>query len=142
MERHPETRGPETLKLARVEGSRGTFETILSRTPEGEYKFWLTQPAVTGARPRAECKVLAPPGEMENLRMNQPELERAAEESKGRFYTLAEADHLLDDLPTGSRVTVNVPGEPWLVWNYFVLFLMALGSITTEWVLRRQVNLL
>src|SRR5205085_11714865 len=48
VERHPETRGPETLKLARVEGSRGTFETILTRTPEGEYKFWLSQPAVTG----------------------------------------------------------------------------------------------
>jgi hypothetical protein len=86
--------------------------------------------------------VLAPPGEMENLRMNQAELERAAEESKGRFYSLADADRLLDDLPAGSRVTVNVPGDPWLVWNYFVLFLLALGSISTEWLLRRQLNLL
>jgi hypothetical protein len=142
VERHPGTRGPETLKLARVEGSRATFETVLTRTPEGEYKFWLSPPAVTGPRPRAECKVLAPPGEMENLRMNQAELERAAEESKGRFYSLADADHLLDELPAGSRVTVNVPGEPWLVWNYFVLFLLALGAISTEWLLRRQMNLL
>ncbi len=142
VERQPGTRGPETLQLTRVEGSRATFETVLTRTPEGEYKFWLSQPQVTGPRPRAECKVLAPPGEMENLRMNQAELERAAEESKGRFYSLADADHLLDDLPAGSRVTVNVPGDPWVVWNYFVLFALAVGAIATEWLLRRQLNLL
>jgi hypothetical protein len=142
VERRPETRGPETLKLLHVEGSRGTFETVLTRTPEGEYKFWLSQPTVTGARPRAECRVLAPPGEMENLRMNQAEMERAAEESKGRFYSLAEADRLLEELPAGNRVTVNVPGDPWRVWDYFILFVMALGALTTEWVMRRQLNLL
>jgi hypothetical protein len=79
---------------------------------------------------------------MENLRMNQAEMERAAEESKGRFYSLADAERLLDELPAGNRVTVNVPSDPWRVWDYFVLFAMALGALTTEWVMRRQLNLL
>ena len=67
---------------------------------------------MTGPKPRAECKVLAPPGEMERLRMNQAEMERAAEETHGHFYTLADADQLLDDLPAGTRVTLNTPGPP------------------------------
>jgi hypothetical protein len=74
--------------------------------------------------------------------MNQPEMERAAEESHGRFYTLADAGQVLDDLPAGTRVTVSAPGPPWLVWNHVALFGLALGLLTTEWLVRKQKNLL
>jgi len=130
-----------TVQLSKMEGSRATYETLLTQTPEGEYKFWLASPSAT-PKPRAECKVVRPPGEMERLRMNQADMERAAEESHGRFYTIADADRLLDDLPTGTRVTVNAPGPPYVVWNHFALFALALGLLTTEWLLRKQKNLL
>src|SRR5712691_6182361 len=29
----------QTLQLAKLKGSRATYETLLTRTPEGEYKF-------------------------------------------------------------------------------------------------------
>src|SRR5262249_49955710 len=131
-----------TVQLSKLEGSRAAYEALLTQTPEGEYKFWLSQPAAATPRPRAECKVLAPPGELEGLRMNQADMERAAEESQGRFYTLADADRLPDELPAGTRVTVNAPGPPWLVWNSFFLFLAALLFLSTEWLLRKQKNLL
>ncbi len=130
-----------TVQLPKVEGSRATYETMLTQTPEGEYKFWLASPSAT-PKPRAECKVVRPPGEMERLRMNQADMERAADESHGHFYTIADADNLLDDLPTGTRVTVNAPGPPYVMWNHFALFLLALGLLTTEWLLRKQKNLL
>lgn len=130
-----------TVQLPKVEGSRATYETLLTQTPEGEYKFWLASPSAT-PKPHAECQVVRPPGEMERLRMNQADLERAAEESHGRFYTLADADNLLDDLPTGTRVTVNAPGPPYVLWNHFALFMLTLGLLTTEWLLRKQKNLL
>ncbi|HEY7427505.1 MAG TPA: VWA domain-containing protein [Gemmataceae bacterium] len=130
-----------TVQLAKVEGSRATYETLLTQTPEGEYKFWLAQPAAN-PKPRAECKVVRPPGEMERLRMNQTDMERAADESHGRFYTIADADRLLEELPTGTRVTVNAPGPPFVMWNHFVLFLLALLLLSTEWLLRKQKNLL
>jgi hypothetical protein len=130
-----------TVQLSKMEGSRATYETLLTQTPEGEYKFWLASPSAT-PKPRAECKVVRPPGEMERLRMNQTDMERAADESHGRFYTIADADRLLDELPTGTRVTVNAPGPPYVVWNHFALFLLALGLLTTEWLLRKQKNLL
>ncbi|MFO0843137.1 MAG: VWA domain-containing protein [Gemmataceae bacterium] len=131
----------ETVQLAKLEGSRATYETILTRTPEGEYDFKLTEPAAK-PRPEARCKVLAPPGEMERLRMNQPEMEAAATATQGRFYTLATADRLADELPPGTRVTVNAAGPPFLLWNLSALFLLALGLLTTEWLLRKQKNLL
>src|SRR5262249_47491366 len=80
-----------TLKLAHVKGSRGTFEGVLTRTPVGHYEFALDRPLVSGGvQPRAECTVIAPPGELQRTRMNQGEMEEAARESHGRFYTLAE----------------------------------------------------
>jgi hypothetical protein len=130
-----------TVQLSKLEGSRATYEALLTQTPEGEYKLWLSQPAAN-PKPRAEARVLTPPGEMERLRMNRADMERAAEESHGRFYTLADADRLVAELPVGTRVTVNAPGPPYLVWNHFALFLLALGFLTAEWVLRKQNNLL
>jgi hypothetical protein len=131
-----------TVKLARVEGSRATYEGLLTRTPEGRYEFQLSQPAVTGPRPRAECKVLAPPGEREQLRMNQPDLERAARESGGKFYALDEAERLPDELPGGTRVSLHAPGPPWLVWNQPLLYVIALLFLGSEWIIRKQRHLL
>jgi hypothetical protein len=134
-------RETRAIQLSKLEGSRATFEAILTTTPEGEYKFWLSEP-VAKPRPQAECKVLAPPGEMERLRMNQPEMEQAAAATLGKFYSLATADRLIDELPPGTRVTVSAAGPPFLLWNMAGLFLLALALLTTEWLLRKQKNLL
>jgi hypothetical protein len=69
-------------------------------------------------------------------------MERAAEQSKGKFYTLTDAAHLLDDLPTGSRVALNTPGPPWLLWNHFMLFTLVVGLFAGEWILRKRKHLL
>jgi hypothetical protein len=144
--REEERNGPplevQTIQLARVENSRSTFEGLLTRTPEGEYVFWLSSPLVSGNKPRAECRVLAPPGEMELLRMNQVDMERAAEDSHGRFYDLADADRLLKELPPGTRISLNSSGPPWLLWNNPLVFLLALALVTLEWVLRKRKHML
>lgn len=132
----------QTLTLSKVEGSRATYEAVLNRTPEGEYRFWLSAPAVTGPKPRAECRVLVPPGEMDRLRMNQQDMERAAEHSQGGFYTFAEAERLLDELPSGTRVALNSPQPPTTLWNHPAVFALALGLLGTEWFLRKRRHLL
>jgi len=40
--------------------------------------------------------VLPPPANSIDLRMNQADMEQAAHESRGKFYSLADADSLLD----------------------------------------------
>jgi hypothetical protein len=118
------------------------FEALLTRTPEGEYQATLASPTVPGVKPRVEYRVLAPPGEMDLLRMNEPDLERAAQESHGRFYTLADAGGLVDELPAGTRVTLNASGPPLVLWNEFPVFALALFFLTAEWVLRKRKHLL
>jgi uncharacterized membrane protein len=143
VERRGKGEGVQTrsVKLTKLDGSRGTYEAVLTQTPEGEYRFWLAEPAAR-PRPQVECKVLAPPGEMERLRMNQAEMEQAARDTQGKFYNLATADRLLDELPTGHRVAVNAPGPPFLLWNSVLLFVLFLGLFSSEWLLRKLKNLL
>jgi hypothetical protein len=138
---NPQERETRTLQLSRIEGSRASFETILDQTPEGEYRFWLAEPTVQ-PRPQVECKVLAPPGEREQLRMDQPQMEQAAATSQGKFYTLATASQLLDELPAGQQRTVNAAGPAVPLWNSSVLFLLAIGLLTVEWLGRKLWSLL
>jgi hypothetical protein len=132
----------QSLVLAKVEGSRATYEGHLTRTPEGDYQFWLTSPADAEPRPHAECRVLPPPGEMDRVRMNQQDMERAADETHGHFYTLADADNLLQDLPAGTRVALNSTHPPLLLWNRPAVFLLAMVLLTAEWFLRKRKHLL
>ena len=134
-------RETRTLELTRMESSRATYETTLTQTPEGDYRFALVEPSAK-PRPQVECKVLAPPGEMELLRMNQAQMEEAATATQGKFYTLATADRLPADIPAGNRVTVNSQGPPRLLWNSAAVFALLLGLLTTEWLYRKMKNLL
>jgi hypothetical protein len=133
----------QTLRLARVEGSRATYEGYLTRTPEGDYRFQLAAPSVPAEqRPQAQARVQPPPGEMDRLSMNQRDLEQAARATQGRFYTLSDANHLLDDLPAGTRVSVETPQPPQKLWNRAALFGLAIGLLSCEWLLRKRKHLL
>jgi len=132
----------QTLQLAKVEGSRATYEALLARTGEGTYKLWLASPASPGTKPNATAKVLPPAGELDRLRMNQPDLERVAVITKGRFYSLADAEKLPEELPPLPRVTLNQPRPPYLLWNHPSLFALALALICGEWLLRKRHQLL
>jgi hypothetical protein len=137
----PEIEG-QTLALSKVEDSRATFEGLLTRTPVGIYQFGLQSPTVIGPKPHAECKVVMPPGEMDKIQMNKQDMERAAQETQGRFYTLADADNLLPDLPPGTRVSWNTAQPPWLLWNHPIVFVGILAVLTAEWFLRKRKHLL
>jgi hypothetical protein len=132
----------ETLRLAKLEGSRATYEAVLTRTPEGEYRFRLSAPVVADPKPQAESRVLPPPGELDQLQMNRLGMSQAAEETHGRFYSMADAERLLDDLPWVTRVALSAPQPPRLLWNHFAMFALALGLLGTEWTLRKRKHLL
>jgi hypothetical protein len=74
--------------------------------------------------------------------MNRPDLERAALVSRGRFYTLADADRLPEELPPLPRVTLNQPRPPWPLWNHPTVFGLAMVLVTGEWLLRKRQRLL
>jgi hypothetical protein len=132
----------ETLRLAKLEGSRATYEAVLTRTPEGEYRFRLSAPAVPDPKPQAASRVLPPPGELDQLQMNRLGMSHAADETHGRFYSIADADRLVDGLPSGTRVALSAPQPPRLLWNHFAIFALALSLLGMEWTLRKRKHLL
>ena len=71
-----------------------------------------------------------------------PWIERAAQTARGHFYTIADADRLLEELPPLPRVTLHQPRPPWPVWNTPAVFLLALALVGGEWVLRKRQQLL
>jgi uncharacterized membrane protein len=132
----------QTVVPGKVGAARGTYEGRVSPTPEGSYRFRLVAPTGAGETGHVECRVLPPPGEMDRLLMDRAAMQRAAEISQGRFYTVADAEGLLEDLPPGTRVTLNATRPPLLLWNQPVVFIFALGILGSEWFLRRQMHLL
>jgi len=131
-----------SLTLAPREGLRATWETILTRTPEGSYRFSLTQPLVVGAKPKAEGRVLPPPGELDRLQLNEADMQKAARETTGRYYALDRADDIPKELPETQRVALDQPRPPILLWNHPLLFALMLAMLTTEWLARKRSRLL
>jgi hypothetical protein len=133
-----EHRGHTTqrITLHRTAISRGIFEGLVSQPPLGVYHAWVAVPSVEGRAPAVDFTVEPRPGEKERLRMDAAALRRAAERTKGRFYTLADADRLLADLPEGRQVPVEtLPPRP--LWNRWPVLLLFLVLLPTEWVLRK-----
>lgn len=136
----------QTIQLAKLEGSTVQFEGTLQRTREGKYRIRLMTPDVSpiqpdGEKPSAEATVEVPPGELDKIRMNQGELTQAADATQGKFYTLANADDLLEDLPPGVRLSLNAPRPPIVLWNHWLIFLLAVFLASSEWILRKRKHL-
>lgn len=163
-----ETVDVQTIELSQRDGTRATYETLLPRTPEGEYRFVLKTPDVADPKPKAEATVLPPKGELEKIRLNEPHLILAARISRklptqiGRdgitedeiersktddgsaegYYPLDKAAGLLDDLPNKPRVLLNQPRPPIPLWNHWLMFTLVFGLLVGEWVLRKRARLL
>ncbi len=141
LERTP-PQGPserQALQLSPVPNARGTFDTIVSRTPDGQYRFTLS--SNEGRSPMVEARVLPPPGEMDRLRMNRSDMERAAELTHGKFLTFAEATRLPDEIPPLPRVTLHQPRPPLPLWNSPLVVGLGVCLLVGEWLLRKRQQL-
>jgi hypothetical protein len=131
----------QNLPLTRSAANRGIFEGVLTQLNEGKYHAWLAAPALEGDPPAADFLVLAPPGEFASTAVDASELERAAVETKGKFYRLARAGGLVDDLPRGRQDPIDsLP--PLILWNQWPLLALFLTLLITEWMLRKRKGLL
>ena len=130
-------RKTDQLQLRRTAVGRGVFEGTLDRLPPGNYHAWITSPSVEGLTPAADFAVLPPHGELANVRMDATEMRRAAELTGGQFYTFADAERLLDDLPPGRPVPIeSLPPRP--LWNRWPVLAVFLGLLIAEWILRKR----
>jgi hypothetical protein len=131
----------QRVKLNRNATNRGVFEGALGDVVDGKYHAWVMAPTFEGNVPSSDFVVVAPPGEMEHVEMDAAELKRAADETRGKFYRLEDADRLLADLPPGHQVPIeSLPPEA--LWNRWWVLATFLGLIVSEWILRKRKGML
>ncbi len=134
-----EGRGPRRLTLRRSPSVRDLFEGVLPQAPEGPYEVrLLPPPLLEGGMPTTSFQVDPPSGEFEQVRMNEPELLRAAAVSRGKYYTPAvTVSSVLDDLPAPQMVPLDTD-PPIPLWSNPIVLGLFLGLLTLEWVLRKR----
>jgi hypothetical protein len=113
----------------------------LADLTDGQYEVLMVEPQLSGNPATARFSVVPPPGEFARTEMDAGGLAAAAETTRGKFYTIADADRLLTDLPAGRRVPIrNLPPIP--IWNRWWLLSAFLSCITAEWILRKRKGML
>ena len=128
------------VDLRRAGDQRGIFEATLQNLAAGDYDVTLAQPLLFGSAPSTSFTVTAPPGELAQPTMNQVELEYVAEVTGGRFYTEADIETLLSDLPAGRQVPVEALQQHKL-WNSWWIAASFVAVLTCEWLLRKKASL-
>jgi hypothetical protein len=114
---------------------------MLTRPVEGRYHAWISAPVLEGGALPVDFRVVAPLGEFERTRVDSVELQRAASETKGKYFTLATVMDLVHSLPKGQQVPIeSLP--PIVLWNQWPLLALLLGLLLTEWILRKRVGML
>lgn len=129
------------VTLARNATNRGVFEGTLDDVLDGKYHAWIATPTLEGQAPAADFLVTAPPGEFERVQLDRAELRRATEETRGKYYAIADANRLIADLPAGRQVPIEAL-PPEVLWNKWWVLLAFLCLLTSEWVLRKRVGLI
>ena len=81
--------------------------------------------------------MLPPPGELDRIQLNESDLQKAARESHGAYYTLDRADKVPEELPSGPRVALDQPCEPLSMWNHPLMFALVLSLLTAEWLMQK-----
>lgn len=136
-----ERHGSRTATLRALPGQAAVFEGIFGEARDGRYRVRLTSPAVAGSVGTADFSVVPPPGELERVAMNESEMRQAAQLTGGKFYTLAEADRLFDDLPSGRRVALHTE-PPIPLWNTWPMLAVFASLLVLEWVVRKVYSLI
>ena len=132
--------GQHQVQMNRSNRSRGVFETAVSQLSEGKYHVWMVTPSLEGDAPSTDFEINSPPGEFARLAINAEEMRQAAELSRGKFYTVANMERVMQDLPVGKSVRLESFGRH-TIWNSWIVASLFLVCLTGEWLLRKRAGL-
>jgi len=130
----------QTLQLTHGE-EPGVFTGTLTQPAEGNYRAVISAPRMSGKPPSVEFRVIPPPGETERIEADFSAMRGAAEATKGKFYTLDNADQLWRDLPSGRQIPIETL-PPVVLWNRWPVLALVLTLLIAEWLLRKRKGLL
>jgi hypothetical protein len=142
VERSGRTAARSTVELKRSPSRRDVFEGVFTQTDDGEYQVRLAAASGEPLNQNARFTVTPPPGELDNVQLNEDELRSAAKASGGRYFPLEEADELFAAgvLPFGRRVALNAEA-PFALWRTWPTLLLFATLLLIEWLVRKRLRL-
>lgn len=129
--------GRQTVKLTRLREAPSIFEGQLNRLTDGSYHAWISQPAFNEAPPSTDFRVEAPLLELQRRSMDKMDMQQAAKQSNGKFYSLDEVDSLPSEIPLGTPIPLQTD-NPIPLWNRWEVLSLFAILLTGEWMLRKQ----
>jgi len=129
------------VQLNRLPQAPTVFEGQLSQLAEGSYHAWVSTPAFREAPPSKDFRVETPVHERQVLRMDRGELSQTAKRTLGKYYSFAQAERLVNDLPAGQPVPLKAE-EPIRLWNHWLALLLVASALAAEWILRKRLRLI
>jgi uncharacterized membrane protein len=132
--------GSQEVELTRVPQAPTVFEGQYRRPVEGTYHAWIAHPEFKDSAPSTDFRVEAPERELRVRGLDRRQLTEAAETTRGRFYSLANAGELPDDVPRGRPVPIRSE-EPIRIWNRWEILVLLTLLLTTEWLIRKRLRL-
>lgn len=132
--------GSQEVALTRAPQAPNVFEGQLRRAIDGTYHAWVARPEFSENSPSTDFRIEAPVKELKMRGMDRVELTRAAEITHGRYYSLAKAATLPDDVPPGRPVAIHSE-DPIRIWNRWEVLILFCLLLTAEWLLRKRLRL-
>lgn len=134
----PNREGEHSRKMGIPQLKRGVFETSISDLTGGEYRVQVVDP-VTDEIAEVSFDVVNVSLERRNSVRNSHLQASLAAETGGRAYDLTTVDQFPDDFhplsqPERSREIVTL-------WNHWPVFLIMIGLLITEWIVRKRLDL-
>lgn len=128
------------VKLSQLEKSPHVFEGSYSNVTEGAYHAWVSQPILQGTPPAADFRVEASQRELLIRDMNENDMQKTANETRGKYFHIFKAAQLPQIIPAGHPVPLEneEPIPLWNRWEFLILFTLL---ITAEWLLRKRFRL-
>lgn len=129
--------GRQSVKLSRLREAPTMFEGQLARLSDGTYHAWISQPAFNEAPPSTDFRVEAPLRELQRRGMDKADLQLAARQSNGKFYSLDTVDSLPAEIPLGTPIPLQTD-NPIPLWNRWEVLSLFAAFLTGEWMLRKR----
>ncbi len=134
----PDEQGRRSSNLSITQIRPGVFGTKLPLRNDGEHRLRVTDP-VTGTPSEIRFNVSDVSVERRNPVRNVALQQSLASETGGRSYDLTTAHQFLDDFqpPRPTERTIEI----FPLWNTWLVFVLVMGLLLTEWTVRKAINL-
>jgi hypothetical protein len=138
----PDGKTVQTLTVSAQNDQAGSYQARWQPQVSGQYKVAVK--GRLGDRDLGQMELTfavgKPNQEFDRLDLNEALLRRIAEKTGGRYVTLADAQQLIRELRSSERSRRKLTELS--LFNLPLFFLLFVGLVTTEWILRKRQELL